>query len=124
MTTEFVMFYMSNLTTYHLPHELIREVKPVEEDYARRQGRDAPPARPPPRVYHQSHRVEDNSGLKQLREEVSKWRQEVSGTLDSMKATLDRDMRREPRPATTQARQVGPTYRFVITVVNMDICLQ
>ena len=119
----------------------MREVKRVEEDFARRQRRDAPPARPsprvyhqpdhhpgcttsqtttqgvpparpPPRVYHQSHRVEDNSGLKQLREEVSRWRQEVSGTLDSMKATLDRDMRREPRPATTQARQVGPTYRF------------
>ena len=93
-------------------HELMREVKRVEEDFARRQRRDAPPARPPPRVYHQSHRVEDNSGLKQLREEVSKWQQEISGTLDSMKATLDRDMRREPRPATTQARQVGPTYRF------------
>ena len=80
----------------------MREVKRVKEDFARRKRKDTLPARP--KVYQQSHRVEDNSGLKQLRDEVSKWQQEVSGTLDSMKATLDRDMRREQRPTTTQAR--------------------
>ena len=51
-------------------HELIREVKRVEKNFSRRQRKDAPPARPG--VYHQSHQVEDNIGLKQLREEVSK----------------------------------------------------